>query len=127
MATREIQQQALAVQRHKLGPDHPETLSSMNNLAVLYMFIGRLQDALKIHRELLSIRQAKLGPNHVETISSMANIAVVLDRLGRYPELRNSADGLPHEAVAPGCCSPIVDDFAKQHWQLALWPCESVK
>ena len=50
-----------AVRKAKLGPDHPDTLSSMNNLALAYKAAGRLSDALPLHEETLKLRKAKLG------------------------------------------------------------------
>ena len=37
-----------------LGPDHPDTLHSMNNLASSYDAVGRLADALKLREEALA-------------------------------------------------------------------------
>ena len=48
----------------QLGPDHPDTLSSMNNLALSYSDLGRHADALKLREETLALRKAKLGPDH---------------------------------------------------------------
>ena len=38
-------EETLALRKAKLGPDHPETLSSMNNLADSYAALGRDADA----------------------------------------------------------------------------------
>ena len=37
----------------KLGPDHPDTLTSRNNLAAAYLAAGRTDDAIKMHEETL--------------------------------------------------------------------------
>jgi serine/threonine protein kinase len=60
--------------RH-LGPDHPNTLMSMNNLAISYNALGRYADALKLHEETLALLKAKLGPDHPDTLTSMSNLA----------------------------------------------------
>ena len=56
----------------KLGPDHPDTLTSMNNLANSYAALGRHAEALKLREETLALRKAKLGPDHPDTLRSMA-------------------------------------------------------
>ena len=43
-----LREQTLALRKAKLGPDHPDTLSSMNNLAVSYAALGRQAEALKL-------------------------------------------------------------------------------
>jgi hypothetical protein len=53
----------------KLGPDHPDTLRSMNNLG--YTALGRLTDELKLCEETLTLMKAKLGPDHPDTLISM--------------------------------------------------------
>ena len=45
-----LQEETLALQKAKLGPTHPDTLASMNNLAMSYAGAGRrkkLQNSLK--------------------------------------------------------------------------------
>jgi hypothetical protein len=60
----------------QLGPDHPHTLSSMNNLANFYEDLGRYTDALNLREETLTLRKAKLGPDHPHTLMSMNNLAL---------------------------------------------------
>ena len=48
----------------KLGPDHPKTLNSMNNLALGYSDAGKLDKALPLFEETLTLRKAKNGPDH---------------------------------------------------------------
>ena len=84
----------------QLGPDHPDTLTSMNNLAVSYAALGRYPDALKLHEETLALRQAKLGPDHPDTLTSMNNLARQLHRLRparRRPQARRRDAGAAAE------------------------------
>jgi tetratricopeptide (TPR) repeat protein len=69
-----------------LGPDHPDTLRSMHNVARSYHDLGRYADALKLKEETLELRQARLGPNHPDTLNSMNNLAVTYDALGRHAD-----------------------------------------
>jgi serine/threonine protein kinase/tetratricopeptide (TPR) repeat protein len=71
--------------RHR-GPDHPDTLKSMNNLANSYYDLARHADALKLHEETLALRKAKLGPDHPYTLMSMNNLATSYYALGRYAD-----------------------------------------
>src|SRR5262249_54081366 len=57
----------------RLGPEHPDTLSSMNNLALSYDVLGRHAEALKLGQETLALRKAKLSPNHPDTLGTMDN------------------------------------------------------
>src|SRR4051794_20331601 len=50
-------EQALALARQALGPRHPNTLQSMNNLAVLYKDQGRYAEAEPLYREALQGRR----------------------------------------------------------------------
>jgi tetratricopeptide (TPR) repeat protein len=68
----------------KLGPDHPDTLRSMNNLAVSYAALGRHADALKLREETLALRKAKLGPDHPDTLQSMFNLGLSHIELKNY-------------------------------------------
>src|SRR5206468_4764451 len=43
--------------RHALGPEHAQTLDSINNLAVVYAVQGRLEDARMRYEELLRVRR----------------------------------------------------------------------
>ncbi|MDW7994811.1 MAG: serine/threonine-protein kinase [Gemmatales bacterium] len=68
------------------GPDHSNTLHSMNNLANSYAQLGRHEEALKLREETLRRCQAKLGPDHPDTLLSMNNLANSYARLGRHEE-----------------------------------------
>jgi hypothetical protein len=61
--------------KDNLGPDHPLTLSGMNNLAISYANAGRAQEALKLREDTLRLRKAKLGRDHPGTLESMNELA----------------------------------------------------
>jgi tetratricopeptide (TPR) repeat protein/tRNA A-37 threonylcarbamoyl transferase component Bud32 len=77
---------ARAIYAERSGPDHPDTLKSMNNLANSYADLGRLAEALKLREETLALQKAKLGPDHPETLRNMNNLAVSYIELGRHAE-----------------------------------------
>ena len=79
-------EQARAVYARDLGPDHPNTLYSMNDLAVSYRELGRYSEALKLSEETLALKRRKLGVYHPSTLASMANLANSYSDLGRHAE-----------------------------------------
>ena len=74
--------QALEARRRLLGPEHPDTLSSMNNLAEALRALGDAAGAAELHRQVLEARRRLLGPEHPDTLSSMNNLAGTLQALG---------------------------------------------
>jgi serine/threonine protein kinase/tetratricopeptide (TPR) repeat protein len=69
-----------------LGPDHPDTLKSMVNLATSYVDAGRTQEALKLREQTLQLTKAKLGPDAPDTLMSMNNLANSYADVGRTQE-----------------------------------------
>jgi serine/threonine protein kinase/lipopolysaccharide biosynthesis regulator YciM len=58
----------------QLGPDHPDTLTSMNNLALSRKAVGQLAKALPLYEETLKLKKAKLGADHPSTLQTMNNL-----------------------------------------------------
>jgi tetratricopeptide (TPR) repeat protein len=81
-----LYEQTLELRKAKLGPEHPDTLTSMSNLAVAYQTAGRLAEALPLYEQTLELRKAKLGPEHPETLRSMNNFAGAFESAGRLDE-----------------------------------------
>ena len=73
----------MKLRKAKLGPDHPDTLTSMNNLAMAYQDAGKLDLALPLFEETLRLRKAKLGPDHPDTLTSMNNLAMAYQDAGK--------------------------------------------
>lgn len=53
------------------GPNHPHTLTSMNNLAFTWESLGRQSEALDLMRKCVSIRRGVLGAHHPHYLSSL--------------------------------------------------------
>ena len=79
-------QRARTIITKQLGPDHRDTLSSMNNLATSYSHLGQYTEALKLHELTLALRKAKLGAGHPDTRWSMYGLAASYSHLGRHVE-----------------------------------------
>jgi serine/threonine protein kinase/tetratricopeptide (TPR) repeat protein len=69
-----------------LGPDHPDTVSSMHSLATSFHDLGRHEDALRLREEVLAARRAQLPPEHPSTLVAMNNVANSYYQLGRHAE-----------------------------------------
>ena len=69
-----------------LGKEHPDTLTSMNNLASVLGNQGKYEDAEEMHRQVLKLREKVLGKEHPDTLKSMSNLAWVLDNQGKYED-----------------------------------------
>ncbi|KAL3479409.1 hypothetical protein BJX99DRAFT_222567, partial [Aspergillus californicus] len=60
-------QQALAGYEKVLGPDHPSTLYTVNNLGLLYKDKGKLKEAEQVFQQALAGFDKALGPDHSVT------------------------------------------------------------
>ena len=60
---------ALEGRRRTLGPNHPDTFTSMLNLATLLADVKERDEAAALLRECFEGRQRVLGPNHPDTIN----------------------------------------------------------
>ena len=69
-----------------LGPNHPHTLASRNNLANTYQEAGRLDEAITLHEQNLKDRTRILGPNHPHTLTTRGNLAYTYQKAGRFDE-----------------------------------------
>jgi tRNA A-37 threonylcarbamoyl transferase component Bud32 len=69
-----------------LGPDHPDTLSSRNDLAEAYHDAGRIAEATTLHEATLKLFEARLGFDHPETLETRNNLAAAYWAAGRTAE-----------------------------------------
>ena len=81
-----LHEETLALRKAKQAPDDPDTLKSMNNLAVSYQMLGRYAEALKLNEETLELMKAKRGNDHPDTLTTMNNVAAGYHSLGRYAD-----------------------------------------
>ncbi|MEM9005734.1 MAG: tetratricopeptide repeat protein [Cyanobacteria bacterium P01_F01_bin.86] len=63
--------EALDIRKSELGDRHPDTASSLNNLALLYRSQGHYVEAETLLLEALDIRKTELGAHHLSTASSL--------------------------------------------------------
>lgn len=96
---------ARATYTTELGPDHPETLSSMNALANSYDAVGQNDRALKLREETLALTKAKRGPDHPDTLVSMNNLAISYydaGQIDRAVAIRDEAIAACRKALGEG-------------------------
>jgi tetratricopeptide (TPR) repeat protein len=69
-----------------LGPDHPDTLTTRDNLAVAYQDAGRVAEAIALFEQVLAAREQVLGPDHPDTLTTQDNLATAHRDAGRAAE-----------------------------------------
>jgi hypothetical protein len=74
------------VQRRVLGPEHPNTLVTISNLALSLGGRSKHTEAGQLQRELLDVQRRVLGPEHPDTLTTMGNLASSLSGQGSGAE-----------------------------------------
>jgi WD40 repeat protein len=70
----------------KLGPDHPETLKSMELVGYAYWRMKRFDKAIALYEQLLKLQGARYGREHAKTQRTVANLGVNHKDAGRLKE-----------------------------------------
>lgn len=65
------------------GTVHPQTLTSMNNLAISYEAVGELDKALPLLEESLRLRKEILEPDHPDVLATINNLAMCYESVGQ--------------------------------------------
>ena len=68
------------------GKEHPDTLTSMNNLSSTYWNQGRWRDTEVLETQALESRKRILGKEHSDTLTSMSNLSSIYGDQGRWQE-----------------------------------------
>ncbi len=75
-------ERALALDEKMLGPNHPDTATSLNNLGFALRVQGDFAGALSHYERALEIRTKALGLDHPETARSLNNLGYLLQEQG---------------------------------------------
>src|SRR5207249_3739053 len=67
-------ERCVALRKELFRPEHADTLTAQNSLAVAYSSAGKPDPALPLFEETLKLRKAKLGADHPHTLTSMSNL-----------------------------------------------------
>lgn len=89
-------ERSLALHESMLGPDHRDTITSMNELSKLRTLQGRVSDAERLDRAVLAAKRRTLGNGHQSTIVSLNNLASLV----RHERRLDEALALHEEAYA---------------------------
>ena len=105
-----------------LGPDHPDTLASRNNLAGTYRDAGRLDKAIALYEQNLEDSIRVLGPDHPSTLTSRFNLAGAHRASGRLDEaiiLYEQVFSGRSRVLGPDHRSTLTarDDLADTYWE----------
>ncbi|KAI2465425.1 hypothetical protein F4781DRAFT_435459 [Annulohypoxylon bovei var. microspora] len=78
--------QAVEIRTAVLGPEHPHTLSTMNNLASIYQDQGHWEKAELLQVQVMEASKTTLGPEHLGTSNAINNLASTYREQGRLDE-----------------------------------------
>ncbi|KXJ84996.1 P-loop containing nucleoside triphosphate hydrolase protein [Microdochium bolleyi] len=96
-------EKAVEVREAVLGAENRDTLSSVNDLALVLGDQGKYEEAEALNRRALDGREKALGKDHPDTLTSVNNLAGVLQRQGKYEEAeamnRRALDGREKKAL----------------------------
>jgi tetratricopeptide (TPR) repeat protein len=81
-----LHEKNLKTREAKLGSDHPETLTSLSNLAIAYHEVGRVAEAIALYEKALGRKEAVLGLDHPNTLTSRNNLAAAYQASGRISD-----------------------------------------
>ena len=87
-SAREVLEKTLALCLNVFGPDHPDTVVSMHNLALVHGKLGDHAKARELQEKVLDIHLRLLGPEHPETVQAINSLALTCDELGEYQRLK---------------------------------------
>jgi eukaryotic-like serine/threonine-protein kinase len=92
-----LERKLMSMQRRVLGPDHPDTISTVSELAFT-LCEGKINcdEGIRLNEEVLEKQKRALGPEHRYTLVTMDNLAIMLAEDGRLPE----AERLQRESLA---------------------------
>jgi hypothetical protein len=111
----ELGEKVLEAMKRTLGDDHPNTLLSMNNLAMSYSNLGRQQEAIELGEEVLKARKRTLGEEHPDTLVSMNNLNLFLTNLHQQ---NNPQNLVLRPALQP---AQKIKGNTRSRWGLRSW------
>mgnify|MGYP004540206481 FL=1 len=89
----ELQNTAYNARKEILGEKHPDTLTSLNNLAIFYSDLGDYNKARELQNVVYNARKEILGEKHPATLTSLNDLASSYSSFGDYNkacELQNA-------------------------------------
>jgi Tetratricopeptide repeat len=96
--------QVIETRKRVLRAEHPDTLTSMANLASTFWNQGRWKEAEELEVQVIETSSRVLGAEHPDTLTSMANLAHIFkhqDHDDRAIELMTCCMGLCTKVLGP--------------------------
>jgi tetratricopeptide (TPR) repeat protein len=91
-----VAREAVRLRREALGPKHPDTATSLDDLGAILLVTGDAAAAEPLLREALAIRKEVLGPNDPQLAVSLNNVGFALQEKRELQE----AEAMFREALA---------------------------
>jgi serine/threonine protein kinase/tetratricopeptide (TPR) repeat protein len=79
----ELAERARATRQAWLGSDHPDTLNTLNELAVAYEAAGKFAEATALLEQVREAVVKKLGADHPDTLATQNNLALAYRTAGK--------------------------------------------
>jgi CHAT domain-containing protein/tetratricopeptide (TPR) repeat protein len=83
-----LAKETLAVRRRLLGEGHPDSITALNNLAMLYQATGEHGQARELFEQARDLRKKALGEGHPDYAQSLNNLAGWYQNRGEYVRAR---------------------------------------
>ncbi|KAF2185806.1 hypothetical protein K469DRAFT_707474 [Zopfia rhizophila CBS 207.26] len=112
-----MHRQALEGYKKVLGPEHSDTLTSINNLGSALERQNKYEEAEAMHQRALEGREKMLGPEHPHTLASISNLGTVLERQGKYEK----AEELVVQVIAWGRASGHTYQYEQSRIYVQGW------
>ncbi len=87
-----LMQRALPIREKKFGPDSPEVIRSLNELALLHYAQGRYPEGEALYKRLIPILETKFGAGSREVAICLDNYAALLRKQKRLDEASQLLD-----------------------------------
>ena len=82
----QLEVKVMEMMQKVLGAEHPQTLTSMGNMASTYHDQGRWNEAEQLEVKVMEMRKKLLGAEHPQTLTTMGNLASTYCNQGRWNE-----------------------------------------
>jgi tetratricopeptide (TPR) repeat protein len=95
---------SLETRQRLLGSEHPTSLRTMNQHAIILHMRGKYEEAEEVYQHVLATRKRLLGAEHIETIASMNNLASLYSEIGQMEkseELNTEVIELSKKVLGP--------------------------
>lgn len=114
---------AFSLRQEVLGEKHPDTISSMADLAATYLAQGQYDEDISV--KVLDLRREVLGEKHPNTLQAMHDLAITWYTRGRRHEaISLISQALEQQHLILGSGHPLTNRSAQV---LATWQGKKVK